>query len=279
MRVLLIVLAAFLALAGSVSAATLDRIKSDGTFRIGYRPDAAPFAYDGPDGVPEGYAVDLCREVADAAKEKLGLETLKLDYVALNAENRFEAVKDGKVDILCDPATITLSRREIVDFSLMTFIDGASVLFRAGGPQGFNALAGQKVGVHAGTTTETKLRNSLKAMSIEAEVVPVATHDEGLKRLVDGELAAYFGDRSILIYLLVTSGEADKLRLSDQHYSIEPYGLAMARGDEDFRLLVDRTLAGLYRSGKIASIFAATFGKAEASNLLKMMYNVEALSE
>lgn len=279
MRAFWIALVAVAFLADAASAATLDRINSEGVFRIGYRPDAVPFAYDGPDRKPEGYAVDLCREVAAAVEEKLGLETLKLEYVALTAEDRFEAVKDGRVNILCDPATITLSRREIVDFSLMTFVDGASVLFRVGGPQGFNALAGQKVGVHADTTTETKLRSSLTAMGIDAEGVPVETHDEGLKRLVSGELAAYFADSSILIYLLVTSGEADKLRLSDQHYSMEPYGLAMARGDDDFRLLVDRTLAGLYRSGKIASIFAATFGRAEASNLLKMMYSVNALTE
>src|SRR5262245_59059155 len=217
MRIFLIAIAAFVVLAGAAEAATLDRIKADGVFRIGYRPDAAPFASDGPNGEPIGYAVDLCREVAAATKEKLGLETMKIEYVTVNAEDRFQAVRDGRVDILCDPATITLSRREIVDFSLMTFVDGASVLFRVGGPQGFNQLAGQKVGVHGSTTTETKLRNSLKSMGIEAEIVPVTTHEEGLKRLVDGELAAYFADRSILIYLLITSGAPDKLRLSDQY--------------------------------------------------------------
>jgi ABC-type amino acid transport substrate-binding protein len=279
MRTLLIAVAALL-FAGEIAAAdTLDRIKDAGVFRIGYRTDAAPFAYDGPDGEPAGYAVDLCREVAAATKERLSLETLKIEYVTVNAEDRFEAVKDGRVDILCDPATITLSRREIVDFSLMTFVDGASVLFRIDGPQGFEALAGQKVGVHADTTTETKLRNSLETMGIDAEILPVETHDEGLKRLASGELAAYFADRSILIYLLITSDARDKLKLSDQYYSMEPYGLAVARGDEDFLLLVDRTLAQLYRSGKIASIFAENFGNAEASDLLKMMFSVNALGE
>lgn len=279
MRAFQIIAAALTLAAQAASAGTLDRVRSDGVFRIGYRTDAAPFAYLSPIGEPAGYAVDLCREVAAATKQTLGLDTLKVDYIKVTAEDRFEAVRDGRVDILCDPATVTLSRREMVDFSLLTFVDGASVLYRADGPQGFDALAGQKVGVHADTTTEQKLRGALAKIGIDAEIVPVADHGDGLKRLVSGELAAYFADRAILAFLLFGSDAGDKLKLSDQYYSQEPYALAMARGDEEFRLLVDRTLAGLYRSDKIAAIFAKSFGKAMPSNILRVMYSINALEE
>jgi ABC-type amino acid transport substrate-binding protein len=274
-----IVALVLLAAQAAAAAGTLDRIRSSGEFRIGYRADAAPFAYDSPSGEPAGYQVDLCREVADAAQQQLGLDALKLDYVKVTAEDRFEAVKEGRIDILCDPATVTVSRRAMVDFSLLTFIDGASVLFRVDGPQGFDALAGQKVGVHAGTTTEAALRKTLADIKIDAEIVLVDDHADGLKRLESGEFAAYFADRAILTFLLAESGAQDKLKLSEQYFSQEPYALALAYGDSDFRLLVDRTLAKLYRSGAIGSIFIKTFGKGRPSEILKVMYRMNALAE
>ena len=54
---------------------------------------------------------------------------------------------------------------------------------------------------------------------------------------------------------------------------------AMQRGDADFRLLVDRTLSRLYRSGAIAKVFNNAFGTAEPSEILKAMYLVNSLPE
>jgi len=279
MRAVLFAILGIILVVQAATAGTLDKVKNDGVFRIGYRTDAAPFAYQSAIGEPEGYAVDLCREVAAATKQALGLAEMKVEYVTLTAEDRFQAVKDGRVDILCDPATVTLSRRALVDFSLFTFVDGASVLYRVDGPQGFEGLTGQKVGVHADTTTEEKLTAALAKIGIEAEIVPVPDHKMGLERLANGEFAAYFADRAILAFLLFGSDQADKLKLSDQFYSQEPYALAIARGDDDFRLLVDRTLAELYRSEKIVTIFAKSFGKAAPSNILRVMYSINALEE
>jgi polar amino acid transport system substrate-binding protein len=279
MRRILIAFVAFVLLAPVATAGTLDRVRSAGVFKIGYRADAAPFSYIDAIGEPAGYAVDLCREVAAATRQVLGLDALKVDYVKVTTEDRFDAVKDGRIDILCDPATVTLGRRETVDFSLLTFVDGASVLYRVDGPRGFKALAGQKIGVHKSTTTETELRGALARFKIDAEIVPVEDHRDGLMRLESGELAAYFADRAILAYLLAGSGAAGKLKLSDQYYSQEPYALAIARGDDDFRLLVDRTLARLYRSGSITTIFAKTFGKGRPSNILTVMYGINALAD
>jgi len=93
-----------------------------------------------------------------------------------------------------------LSRRQLVDFSIPTFLDGASLIVRADGPKKLDELAGRKVGVAAGTTTEESLRNSLKDAGIGAEVVAANTHGEGLAMLDDGKITAYFADRSILLF-------------------------------------------------------------------------------
>ena len=53
------------------------------------------------------------------------LATIRFEFVLVPAGERFELVRDGKVDILCDPSSVTLPRRDMVDFSLPTFLDGA----------------------------------------------------------------------------------------------------------------------------------------------------------
>lgn len=266
-------------IASSVSAATLDRVRDSGVFKLGYRADAAPYSFKNSLGEAAGYSVDLCRAIAVATKESLGLKEISIKYIPVTAENRFKAVQNGRIDILCGATTATLSRRELVDFSLGTFIDGASVMLMADGPAGFNELSGRNVGVRGGTTTEDGLRKTLEEMSVNAKVVPVKSHDEGLDKLQKGDLSAYFADRGILLHLMASSPSPAKLRVSADYFSFEPYALAVKRGDDEFRLLVDRTLSRLYRTGAIVPIFRNSFGNAEPSDVLRSLYLINALPE
>ncbi len=266
---------ALLAMASQAAgASTLDRIRQTGTFKIGYRVDAKPYSYRTERGQPAGYIVDLCREVAAA----LG-PAVKAEYVLVPADQRFEAVREGRVDILCDPSTVTVPRRELVDFSLPTFLDGASVLSRTGKPiQRFEDLSGQRIGVLAGTTTEQTLRDSLGQLSVKATVLPVQDHRAGMDMLSDNKVDAYFADRAIIAALLYEGGRPG-FQLSKQYFSYETYALALARDDGAFRLLVDRTLARLYRSGRINAILAKTFGSTPPDDMLKAMILINSLPD
>jgi polar amino acid transport system substrate-binding protein/glutamate/aspartate transport system substrate-binding protein len=266
--------------ATAATAGTLDKLRETGVLTVGYREDAIPFSYKSENGEAVGFTVDLCRTIAARLKADLGLGKLSIDYVPVTTEGRFKAIQDGRIDILCGATTVTLSRRELVDFSLPTFISGASVLLRTDGPQSFNAIGGHKIGVRGSTTTEEALRNTLTKLSIDAEVVTVADHQDGLRRLEKGEISAYFGDRAILIFLAAKSKASGNLRLSDQHLTFEPLALALPRGDSDFRLAVDRTLSRVYRSGAIKTLFTSTFGKtAKPTRLLQSLYVINALPE
>jgi polar amino acid transport system substrate-binding protein/glutamate/aspartate transport system substrate-binding protein len=276
-----VLVAAILTLAAfSATAGTLDRIRDKGVLKIGFREDAPPFSFKNSIGEPAGYSVSLCRAVASRIKQQLKREKLSVEYVPVTAENRFQAVKDGKVDLLCGATTVTLARRETVDFSLPTFIDGAGVLLREDGPENFGDLDGQKVGVRAGTTTEDALRATVEDMAIKVETVAVKDHKDGVARLLKGEIAAYFADRAILYFLLQGSGASDKLFLSDQQFTYEPYELALQKGDTDVRLAVDRALSRIYRSGEITTVFTAAFGPgAEPTEELSALYRISALPE
>jgi polar amino acid transport system substrate-binding protein/glutamate/aspartate transport system substrate-binding protein len=261
-------------------AGTLDRIKQEQAIRFAYREDAPPFAYKDKIGEPAGFMVDLCKEVARKLAEKFNLPSLTVSYVPVTAADRFEAITQQKADLLCEPTSATLSRREQVDFSIATFVDGAGLLVRANGPKDLRAMAGQKIGVLAGTTTEEALRNTLNDAGIVADVVAAKTHGEGLAMLDDGKISAYFADRSILATLSRDSKAPSKLRLADDYLTVEPYALALPRGDSDFRLAVDRALSHIYRSGDIVGIFERTFGgKSKPSQILQTLYIVSGLPD
>jgi ABC-type amino acid transport substrate-binding protein len=273
-------IAALLIVAGAAAAGTLDRIGQDKAIRIAYREDAPPFSYKDKIGEAGGFMVDLCRAVAKKLGEQRNLSELKVLYVPVTAADRFEAITQQKADLLCEPTTATLSRREQVDFSIPTFLDGASLMVRADGPKSLRDLTGQKIGVLAGTTTEESLRNTLKEAGITGDLVTAKTHGEGLAMLDDGKISAYFGDRSILLFLIKDSKAPEKLRLADDYLSVEPYALALPRGDSDFRLAVDRALSHIYRSGEIVSIFERTFGgKAKPSQILQTLYLTSSLPD
>jgi len=222
----------------------------------------------------------LCREVAKKLADQLHLTSLNVTYVPVTAADRFEAIQGQKADLLCEPTSATLSRRELVDFSIPTFVDGASLMIRADGPHDFKAMAGHKIGVLGGTTTEEALRNSLKLAGITAEIIPAKTHAEGLAMLDNAKVSAYFGDRSILVSLIRDSKAPNKLMLAENYLSVEPYALALPHGDEDFRLAVDRALSHIYRSGEIGAIFKRTFGdNTKPGEVLLTLYLVSGLQD
>ena len=274
-----VVMGAVLAL-GSAGAATLDHVKQDKTLRVAFRADAPPFSFTDETGLPAGFMVDLCRSVAKHIGEQLNVSDLKVSYVLVTAANRFDAIENGKADLLCEPTSETLSRRAQVDFSIPTFVDGASLLVGADAPADFAALSGKRIGVLAGTTTEQSLRDTLARAGLVADITPAKTHQEGLAMLDKGEIVAYFADRAILAYLASKSSDPSKLRLANNYFSLEPYALALPHGDEDFRLAVDRALSHIYRTGEIAIVFAHTFGdQMQPSDILKTLYSVSALPD
>jgi ABC-type amino acid transport substrate-binding protein len=255
-------------------------MRDTGELRIAYRADAQPFSYKGGDGKATGYSVELCRAVARYAAAEVGRDSLKVVEVEVTAADRLNALDDDRADLLCEATTVTFARRAEMDFSLLTFATGATLLYPKDGATTFEQLAGKKVGVLVGSTTEAGLRQALAAAGIAAEVVTVPDHTDGIQRLASGEFAAYFGDGAILMIQLMQSPFRDRLRLSDKVLSFEPYALALPKGDDAFRLVVDRALARLSRTGEIVGLFQTSFGAgATPSDLIKAMWILNSIPD
>lgn len=273
-------LAAFLVVAAvqpsAVAGPVLDRILAEKTIRLGVRTDAPPFA-SVVDGRPQGFTVDLCGLIAGAILATSKIEELNGTFIPVDTGDRFSALTEGKIDVLCGATTATLKRRETVSFTIPVFSTGVgAVVAKAapplvtevlvtGGPAALSkaavteALAGKTVGVRTNTTAAAWLERGPLSKIEGLKVTQIGDHADGVAGVKDGSLSAYFADKAIL--MAVAAGSEDTLAISRATFTYEPYALAIPRGDEDLRLVLDRALSFLYRRGAILDIYQRHFGK------------------
>jgi len=252
-----------IALAQAASApleGRLKKIKDSQSIAVAYRTDAAPFSFeDNKQAV--GYTVDLCRRVVGALEQQLGVKELKIRWVPVTVQNRFDTIAKGQADLECGASTVTLGRMKEVDFSSFTFVDGTGLLVKASlSAKGIGDLGGKKIGVIAGTSNERALNEALKSRVINATVVPVKTRDDGLAQLESGAIDAFASDRVLLIGLAAKAADQKSLALLTDALSFEPYAIALPRGDWQMRLAVNTALAHIYRSSAIGEIYGRWFG-------------------
>ncbi len=275
MRLLTASLLAGLATAGGAMGQTIERITDRNELRLGYRLDAPPISYQSTDGQPSGYTPQLCVQVAHGIVQALGAQSMEVEFVPVDTTNRFDKVASGEIDLLCGAASITLERRKQVDFSIPVYVDGASVLMPSQRPMSLSddlrSTADKPVGVRRGTTTETQLRAFLEANNIDREVARFADHESAIVAIERDEIGAYVADQSILVGLWMSSAMRDGLMVSPNLLTMEKQGLAMARGDADFRLLVDGVLSELIRSGVMAELLEESIPGLEPGQALKAM--------
>ena len=264
------------------SEGTLAQIKQSGKVRIGFRENQPPMSFLDNNGKPAGYSVDLCVRIVNEVKNTLGRDDITVEYIPVSSTNRFAALADNKIDILCGATTKTISRGEKVDFTQLTFVTGASLLsLKDNGVGGISALQGKKVAVSKGTTTIDALKAKLEESVSDAKVVPVDSAKAGLQALIKGEVDAFSADQVVLIGLVLTHEGDEKFAIASDIFSFEPFALAVRRNDSDFRLLADRVLSQLNRSSQITPIYSKWFGKftKKVPPLLEAMYVLNSTPE
>ncbi len=276
-RIVVLLVLCSLGLTGRAEV-VLDTALKSGVLKLGYREQSPPFSFIGPDQRPQGYSIDLCKSVAAQIARKVDKHSLEIKWVAVDANSRFDALKKGEIDILCGNTTHTLSRRGDFDFSLTTFVDGAGLLYRAGEqPKTARDMRGLRFVVVEGTTTEATLAKMVAASRLGAQLLRVKDHEAALAMLGAKGAEAYAADRTVLIATALKEGGQYELSLAQ--FSYEPYALAFRR-DADLRLLVDQTLAGLFRTGEIEAIMGRWFAQiGYLTPALEAMIQLNALPE
>lgn len=283
--------------AAEAKAATLDRVRQAGKLTLGYRADARPFAFKDEAGNASGYSVALCQKVADQVKAELGIATLKVEWVPVTLEGRYGALQQGTVDLLCGAETATLERRKEVAFSIPIFPGGIGAILRADSSRQLRQiltkgkaaqrplwratpaqiLEQQTFSIIRGTTSEKWLAGRIEKLHLTAKVVPVESYDAGIRGVLGRDANVFFGDRAILLDAAKRSQWAKALIVLDRRFTAEAFALALQRGDEDFRLLVDRALSRQFMADDFGLLYAKWFGEPDEDIL--MFFQLSALPE
>lgn len=261
-------------------ADVLSDIRASKVIRMGHLETSPPFSYrEGAEA--KGYSVGLCEKVAQSIRADLGLDNLKIEWVPVTLANRFEQVEKGKVHVDCGTATWTLARQKRVDFSLMTFVDGGSVLVKNDTDLfKLEDFAGKRIAVVKGTTTERSVPDALKLRNVVATVVAVESAETGVAQVQAGKVDGFASDRLKLIGLALNAAQAGTYRVVDEDFSIEPYALVLPRNDPDFRLAVNRGLARIYRNGEIVQVYERWLGPlGKPGMLLNALYYLQRIPE
>ena len=274
-------LAAGSAPAQPTTSPTLGKIKAAKAINVAYSADSLPFSVNGPNGAPVGYSIDLCKRVIAQIGRAVGEPELKVNWIPGSVAERLQMVASGRAELECANTTQTQSRLANVDFSNLIFVDGGGLLVVAGAPiNQVSDLAGKRVAVLKGTTTEQRLNDMLRVRLINATVVPIADANQGVAMLESGAADAYAGDKVKLVGLAVQSKNPSKLALVAEELSFEPYALAMPRNDSAFRLEVNKALTQVYVGGDIEKIFAQWLGKlGRPTGLLSAMFLLNSIPD
>jgi glutamate/aspartate transport system substrate-binding protein len=257
---LALLLTASLANAQVPADSRMKRIADTKSIKLGYRAAATPFSYfNEQTKEPAGYTIDLCRLVVDAIGKSLNAP-LKIEWVEVTTQNRFDTVAQGKADLECGSSTVTLSRMKSVDFSTITFVESTGLIVKASAGIAKAAdLNGQKIAVAANTTNERALADLIKQGKIKATLMPVKDRDAGIAALEKGDADAYASDKLLLIGARFKDAKA--LQMLPDDLSFEPYAIVLPRGDWALRLAVNSALAEVFRSGLIFTVFGRWFNQ------------------
>ncbi len=213
----------------------LDTVTQRGVLKCGVNETLPGFGSKDSSGQFVGFDTDLCRAIAAAV---LG-DSTKVEFTALTAAQRFEAVSSGSIDVLSRNTTWTQSRDgELgLTFAPTTYYDGQQVMARAA--DGFDAdstladLEGAIVCTNAGTTTEKNIQEALDSIGVTFTLTTFEDFNLVLQNFKDGACDAVTTDGSGLVSRKSTDEPApgDWVIFPSVPLSKEPLGPATKQGD------------------------------------------------
>jgi glutamate/aspartate transport system substrate-binding protein len=249
-------------IASAQDGPVMKRIAETKTVTIGHRDASVPLSFLGPDGKAQGYSIDICLKIADAAKEELKLDKLEVKFVPLTPQTRIPLLTAGTVDIICESSTHTIGRSRQISFLNTTFLTGSKLLVRkTSGIKKMEDLKDKVLVAVLGTTNEKAAQTEIdaKKIAVKGEIIKVKDHSQAMLNLEQGRADAYVSDDVVLYGLKSASKNPDEWEVVGPYFSYDPYGMMIPRNNDDWRLIGNKTIAKLIQSGEMATIYKKWF--------------------
>ena len=257
-----------LALAAAISALfvvpaaagpVLDGIREKGKIVIAHRESSVPFSYvDG--GKPVGYAVDLCKRVAEAVRAKLGLKALAVEYVKVTPADRMPVIVERRADLECGSTTNNAERRQKVAFTVPHYVAGARYLVRADSEisdlQGFQ---GKKLVSTTGTTPLKAIVAANKERLLGITVIEAPDHAKAVEMVEKGEADGFAMDDVLLYGLRAGRPDPTRLKVVGKLLTVEALAIMFSKDDPEFKQIVDDEMKRLVVSREANALYERWF--------------------
>jgi putative glutamine transport system substrate-binding protein len=216
-----------------------------------------PFSFYGKDGPRTGFDVDMVREFARRWLD----DPTAVTFLPVPTDARITTLQKGRADMIAAALTKTPERAQAVDFSLTYFKDGQRLLVRQDSAiADVCDLKGKKVAATEGSTSLDNIKAAAARCGFELgdDLVAFRRHQDAIEALLDGQVEAFTSDGIALENFAL----GQPLKVVGNHFSEEPYGFAVPKGDKRLLQLVDRTLKEMEKDGTYAAIYEKWFGDA-----------------
>ena len=191
-----------------------------------------------------------------ALAQKIG-KPVKLEKKETAPPTRIPLLTSNAVDLVAETMTDTRARRDSVDFSLTFFVTGAQFLVKNGSPiRGLKEIAGKRVAAQQGSTNARIIREKVPT----AQLREFPDQPAAFQALSQGQVDAYANDGIQLAGLKAKAPNPGGWQIVGEFFSYEPYGMALRKGDADFRNAVNNALMDGIDSGKYFEIYDKWFG-------------------
>jgi len=238
----------------------LDRIRATGRIVLAHRESSVPFSYYDAGRKPVGYALDLCRDVAEAVRKHLGLKILEIAYLPITTANRIDAIASGKADLECGATTNNAERRQKVAFTIPHYITGSRFAVRADSPIAELSQFEKHVLVSTAGSTPYKAisqANTDRLLGIDVRAVP--DNAKAMEMLSGGSADGFAMDDVQLYGLIAESPDPHRFKVVGKFLTIEPLAIMLSKDDAAFKKVVDDEMRHVIRSGEGEKIYDRWF--------------------
>ncbi|MBV9290705.1 MAG: amino acid ABC transporter substrate-binding protein [Hyphomicrobiales bacterium] len=234
MRSITLMLAAAVAAGFGIAAAdaqsTLKTVQDRGSLVCGVSTGIAGFSIKDDKGEWSGFDVDFCRALSAAIFN----DPSKVEFVPLSASERFDALKNKKIDVLSRNSTWTMGREADggIVFAGVDYYDGQAFLVpKSRALTSALELDGSKVCIQNGTTSEPNAVDFFESNHINYEIVHGATVADVVADYLSGKCDALTTDESQLFALRSQFPKPGDHAILPDVISKEPLGPAVRQDD------------------------------------------------
>jgi glutamate/aspartate transport system substrate-binding protein len=257
---LVLALAAAPALAQDLSG-TLLKAKETKRLAIGFQEASIPFSYLDGANKPVGFAVDLCVKIAEAARKRINMADMAIEFVPVTSANRIPLMINGTIDLQCAATTNNADRQKQVAFTNTHFLSATRFASKkANNLNKIDDLKGKVVTAVAGSTNINQINKLNTEKGLGLTVLPAKDQLDAFLLLETDRAQAFVLDDVQLAVGIARSKTPDAFTISAEALSKpEPYGIMLRREDPQFKQLADEVTAAIYKSPEIEALYRKWF--------------------